>query len=450
MKIIFNKFNQKRQSTDLFNNPLKNKLEWIAFMIRIVRIPEVLDNFFSPFESHFNKRSFVHFKIFCFMIALSSSNKTVSQIASYLTFGTHRTKLNDFLLQSPWNEVDVLKDMAHARLKKIYKKSNKKSPVFVILDDSKKKKTGKHVQGAGKIYDPVSKTYIKGHQFLAATIYYKGHTIPYLIKLYLKKEVAKELKEPFKKLTTLAQEIIEQIDIPFDAPIYVLTDSFYSNKKVVNAARAKGFHYIGTLKENRTFTINGKKTNVSTYTRNSFKRKTKLKTKVATNRGLIQYSFISTIASVSTIGSCQLAFSRKGSKRKIIAIACTDEKLNPKNIILYYSFRWSIEVWFKQAKQHLSLGALHRQKLSGVIKHLHLSACAYLLLTHLNISSAKGKNENHVVVSLLSLQDKLKEILLADMFDAYIESQQSTYVTKVIANMKKEILNIPKKELFAA
>lgn len=274
-------------------------------MIRIVRIPKVLNNFFEPFEKHFNKRSFVHFKIFVFMIALSSTNKTVCQIASYLTFGTHRTKLNDFLLRSPWNEVDVLKAMAMNRLNKLYIKGDKKTPLFLIFDDSKKKKTGKYVEGTGKIYDPVSKTYMIGHQFLAATIYYKGYTIPYSISLYLKKNIAKELGEPFKKLTTLTQEIIEQFEIPFVAPIYVLTDSFYANKKVVNAARTKGFHFIGALKDNRTFVINGKNTNISTYRCNSFKRKKKSETKIKTNRGFVLFSFISTIAIVSTICLCR-------------------------------------------------------------------------------------------------------------------------------------------------
>ena len=90
-------------------------------------------------------------------------------------------------------------------MKKLYKKD---TPIFVVLDDSKKKKTGKYVEGAGKIFDPVTKTYMKGHQFLTATIYYRGYTIPYAIKLYLKKDIAKELNKPFKKLPALAKEII--------------------------------------------------------------------------------------------------------------------------------------------------------------------------------------------------------------------------------------------------
>lgn len=417
-------------------------------MIKIVRIPKVLNNFFETFAGHFNKRSFIHFKILCIMIALSCENKTINQISFGLAFGAHRTKLNDFLIHSPWNEKDVLKDMANKTLKKLYKKG---APIFLVLDDSKKKKTGKHVEGTGTIFDPVAKTYMKGHQFLAATIYYRGYTIPYAIRLYLKKEISKELNKPFKKLPELAQEIINELDIPFNAPVYILTDSFYANKTVIDAARIKDFHFIGALKENRTFIIKGIKTNVESYIQNTFKKKKKSKTSLKTKKGISSYSFISTITNISKIGSCRLVLSRKGSHKKILAIACTDINLDPTKIIEFYSFRWSIEVWFKQAKQHLSLGALHRRCLSGVIKHLHLSACAYLLLTHLNISSAKGKRKNTAVsASLLSLQNQLKDILLDDMFNAYIENQKSDYIKNAITIMKNKIININYNDLLVA
>ncbi len=91
-------------------------------MIKIVRIPKVLDNFFEQLTGHFNKRSFIHFKILSIMIALSCENKTINQISLGLAFGAHRTKRNDFLIRSPWNAKAVLKDMAIKTLKKLYKK----------------------------------------------------------------------------------------------------------------------------------------------------------------------------------------------------------------------------------------------------------------------------------------------------------------------------------------
>lgn len=56
------------------------------------------------------------------MTALSSENKTANQIFLTLAIGADRTKLNGFLIHSPWNEEDVLKDMALKTLRKLYKK----------------------------------------------------------------------------------------------------------------------------------------------------------------------------------------------------------------------------------------------------------------------------------------------------------------------------------------
>lgn len=387
-------------------------------MGKLIRIPQILEDFFQPLRKHFNKRSFAHFKILCAMMATSCENKTIRQISSLIAFGPHRSNHNDFVLSSPWDEEALLKDAANHRLERLAKKGE---PVFAVIDDSKKKKSGKTVQGIGKIFDPVSKAYIQGHQMVTLTLYYRGQTIPYGIKLYLKKSVAQKLEKPFFKLSQLAQQLLESIDLPFEAKVYVLTDSFYANKTVIHSAVACGFVYIGALKENRTFIIGGRKTNVRSYAKNAFNRKRKSRLSIKTNRGSTHYRFLSTVATVSKIGQCRLTFSKKGSRKKILALVCTDVNMDPRSIISFYCFRWSIEVWFKQLKQHLGFGALHRRMLSGVIKHLHLSACAYLLLTHLPLVSEKGKKYIPVAVSITSLQNCLKSILMQDMFDAFIE-----------------------------
>lgn len=402
----------------------EKKAERNCLMPKLIRFPKILEEFFKPVESCFNKCAIVHFKAFCILMAASCEHDTVNKIASFITFGAHRTNCNEFLLSPSWEEDVVLKNLANRRLRRLYKKlSRKKNVAFAILDDSKKKKVGKKtVEGAGKTFDPAFKKYVHAHQILTLTIYYQGQTTPYGIKLYLKKSVAKKLRQPFKKLPELAAELINEISLPFDAPVYVLTDSFYVNKTVIAASRARGFHFIGALKTNRTFFVKGQKTNVKSYVKNAFRRKQKSNMSIHNSNGVATYSFFSMITNISKIGESQITFSRKNSKKKVLALICTDLSLNPQDIIQFYSFRWSIEVWFKQLKQHLSFGAMHRRVLRGVITHLHLSACAYMLLTHLHDSSEKGKRKNNVATfSMTALQNQLRTILFQDMFDAFIE-----------------------------
>ena len=98
-------------------------------MKQIVRIPKMLDSFFDPLRKFFNVRSFEHFKVFCALMAMSSDSKTVNRMCSMITFGPSRGKRNDFLIQSPWDEEQVLKHQAMDQLDELYRPGE---PLFLI------------------------------------------------------------------------------------------------------------------------------------------------------------------------------------------------------------------------------------------------------------------------------------------------------------------------------
>lgn len=407
-------------------------------MKRIVRIPKMLDSFFNPLRKYFNSRSFEHFKVFCALMAMSSDSKTVNRLCSLLAFGPSRTKRNDFLIQSPWDEKRVLKHTAMDQLNDLYRPGE---PLFLILDDSKKAKRGKHVEAVLKVFDPAAKRFITGHQFVTGTLYYRGITIPFALRLYLNRKTAKALKLPFSKLTALAVDMIEALQLPeaFKAKVYVLVDSYYFNQTILKAARAKGFFVIGALKKNRNLLIRGRKSKLGSYMHNLFKRETKQSATVQTQKGKRRYHYVSDIYTVSRVPDrLKIVFSKRGKQRKLLAIGCTDLKLAASSIILYYTFRWSIEVWFKQAKQHLGLGALHRIRWEGVVKHLHLSACAFSLLTHLALASEKGKSKIlHAASSVLPARSELRDLFFEDAVDYFIEKELNQKPSADIVDLKK-------------
>lgn len=407
-------------------------------MKRIVRIPKMLDLFFNPFRPFFNVRSFEHFKVFCALMAMSSDSKTVNRLCSMLAFGPNRTKRNDFLIQSPWDEQQVLKHTAMDQLRQLYRPGE---PVFLIIDDSKKAKRGKHVEAVLKVFDPAAKRFITGHQFVTATLYYRGVTIPFAIRLYLNRKTARALKRPFKKLTALAVDILEALQLPedFKTKVYVLVDSFYFTQTILKAAKIKDYFMIGALKKNRNLLIRGRKSKLGLYMHNLFKRETQQTTTVQTQKGKRRYHYVSNTYTVSRVPDpLKIVFSKRGKQHKILAIGCTDLKLAASSIILYYTFRWSIEVWFKQAKQHLGLGALHRIWWEGVVKHLHLSACAFSLLTHLALASEKGKSKIlHAASSVLPARFELRDLFFQDAIDYFIEKELNHKPSADIVDLKK-------------
>lgn len=78
--------------------------------------------------------------------------------------------------------------------------------IYLIVDDSKKGKRRKKMEAAGWVYDPLTGKKIWGHQYIKTTIFFRGYTIPFGIRLYVKKEKSSELELQFRKLTHLEVE----------------------------------------------------------------------------------------------------------------------------------------------------------------------------------------------------------------------------------------------------
>ncbi len=64
------------------------------------------------------------------------------------------------------------------------------------------------------IRDPLTGRTIRGHQYVTAIIRFRGHTIPFGVRIYIKKENCRSLKRNFKKTTQLAAELISEFEPP--------------------------------------------------------------------------------------------------------------------------------------------------------------------------------------------------------------------------------------------
>lgn len=96
-------------------------------------------------------------------------------------------------------------------------------------------------------------------------------TIPWDVRLYVKKEHSPELRIPFKKITALAAELIRFFEPPEGVNVLVLFDSYYLCTKVTQACRSKKFHFVSTLKSNRNLYVRGRKLKAGTYGTNLFR-----------------------------------------------------------------------------------------------------------------------------------------------------------------------------------
>ncbi|MEK7691789.1 MAG: transposase, partial [Bdellovibrionota bacterium] len=258
---------------------------------------------------------------------------------------SHRSRFNNFLLVGRWQPEALLARKAHELLSRL--QPRKGDVVELILDDSKKEKRGKEMDAVGWIHDPVSGRSIRGHLYVKATLRFRGHTIPFGIRLYVKEEECEDLAVSFRKTTLLAADLIAAFDPPPGVKVRVLFDCYYLCPVVVNACREKGFRFVSTLKSNRNLFKNGRKLKAGNYGKNLFARTKKKRFFVQKGKASVGYQYVDAQwMDVSTLGRLHVLFSRKNKDRKVLGIVTDDCTLTGAQMIKAYDERWSIEVFF--------------------------------------------------------------------------------------------------------
>ena len=251
------------------------------------------------------------------------------------------------------------------------------------------------MQAVGKIHHHASGKYCMGHTIIKACLFYRGVTIPLGSWLYVKKEHAKALEVPFKKLTELAGQIILDADIPDKFDVTVLFDAFYLCPAVVNACKKRKWRYIGVSKSNRWLTVKSVKHKIGKYGKNILSRTGRWYS-IKGLRKTSSYKLAQRIGTMNKLGQVKVVFSKRRNDRTVIALVTNDISLSMKKVVSHYLKRWAIEVMIKEQKQHLGLGDYRVLRYRAIVRHLCLVDSAYACLTHvgLNDQHAQGHKNN--------------------------------------------------------
>jgi len=378
-------------------------------MFKIAQFPEKLKSFFKSVEKYFMWEHHEYFQTLVLLIAFSHGRKNISNLHRHLKSNTHRTRFNNFLLVGRFDEKALLRQKAIETVRDLDPQEGEE--IMLVIDDSKKEKRGKNMDAVGKIFDPAKKAYCQGHLYVTATLYFRGYTIPFGIRLYVKKGDCRSLEVPFKKLTELAVEMIEELEGLQGLKVKVLFDCFYLCKTVVRACKRMKFKFVSVLKSNRKLLRNGRRHSAGKYGKNLFRRKPKKKSK----NGKYQYIRAGNFEARG-LGTISVIYSQRKKGNKALTIVTDDLKCSAENILSFYEKRWSIEVFFKQAKSNLGLGQYQNGTMRAAVIHLHLVCFAYILLTHLHIKkqSAKRKLIRTDCLSIESLQYDLRNLIWKD------------------------------------
>lgn len=292
-------------------------------------------------------------------IILCEGRKTISQIRNRT--GEHRdlSCITRFLKESTWCHNRAQRRRMEFMIERIQRSRKKKGDdrtlVFFIVDDTgcKKDKTTKRMEGLDFHFAHDDGKSVWSHCVVTSHLVTDGYSLAWDFRPYFRKEYCDKHGLNFKSKNDLAVEMIEDYPSSDDELVYVLTDSWYTSEKIVNACNAKGFHIIAAVKSNRMIYPMGIRISLSDFA-SKYVRKADLRSVTVENQvtfWIKEYEGpVADIENVKVLMSWEHAYD---SGKKPFFILCTDKSLDVVTILRYYDVRWHIETGYRYFKDLL-------------------------------------------------------------------------------------------------
>ena len=173
----------------------------------------------------------------------------------------------------------------------------------------------------------------------------------------------------------IAQELPEA-----PVPSFFLCDCWYTCVKVMEAFLVKGFYTISALKTNRVIFPVGIRQQISQFA--TYIQKTDRNVSLVTV-GKRQYYVYRYEGNLNNLEHAVVLISYPrevfGVPKALRAFICTDADLSTQEILDHYLVRWSIEVFFRQAKQSLALDQYQIRSSLGIRRFWVLMSTAHLI-----------------------------------------------------------------------
>lgn len=282
--------------------------------------------------------------------------------------------------------------------------SENSNPRCLIIDDTDLPKTGRRIELVSKIYSHVSHSFNVGFKGLFMG-YHDGKSI-FSLDFSLHGEKGKNKNKPYgftpaqtkkrynKKRDKLSmgssrvndyhlskiESMIKMIRLAITKGIrfdYVLTDSWFTCFELIQfiVTRRICCHFIGMIKMGKTRYDVFDKNLTAKEIVDLLRRKKKVK-----RSKLLGYYYTEVVAIFKGI-PVKLYFCKASKNGNWNGIITTNTELTFEQAYKIYSTRWSVEVFFKECKQHLGLGKCQSQDFDAQIAATTLCMIQYNILS---------------------------------------------------------------------
>lgn len=315
------------------------------------------------------------------------------------------------------------------------------SRVFV-LDDSIRNRRGKKMEAVSKHFDHVSNTYVMGHQVLTLGLATDECFLALDSQIFISDSQAHKQVKPYKDGRSIGakryDDAVNKSKVEMSRDLlaravrkgitadYVAADAWFGNKEMMRAALSLKMTAILRMKKGSLkyrVKLSGKWQNLDAKElyqqaiRKHWRKVQGMPWKAVEMQVEVDLSTETRKGAKPAYQPLKLLFVRgvnedpdvDGSKKDWALFLSTDPQLSTCKMLEVYALRWSIEVYFKEAKQHL--GFLCEQTISfqSHTASIHLCAIRYLMLVHAKLT----REDSSVAQPRGEIQDQLNSLSFA-------------------------------------
>lgn len=292
-----------------------------------------------------------------------------------------------------------------------------------VLDDSIKTRRGKKMEGVSSHFDHVTNRHVMGQQVLTLGLATEEAFLPLDSQIYVSKSKAKELNRPYRdgrsvvgkrysEATTqgkpeMAATMMKRALRSGIGAEYLVADAWFGSKPMIRTALGLGVCAILRMKKGNMkyrVAIKGRKKELldakelySKVVKREWKKVRGMPWKAVSLN--VELDLSEDYQKQPEWRTVQLLFVRgvkepgepEVGKKGWALFLTTDPELSMSRLLEVYSLRWGIEVYFKEAKQHLGFLAEQTVTFASHTASIHLTAIRYLMLVQVKLQGHGGR-----------------------------------------------------------
>ena len=375
----------------------------------------------------------------------SNETKTISGLYRLLKGQPDPKSGADFLRESPWEPEDISgprKRWMVVKFLELARKLNVAFEIFIGIDDSlgKKGKATQHLEAVDYHHNhsessKKKQAYTNGYVYVEVHLQIGPFGFLFDTRLFLREKTVRHLnrKRPadkrlhYRSKYALARQMLVELEtlLPKGHQVYVLFDSWYASKKLIQYCRRQKWQVICAIKSNRRIDkVRVDQHNLALrhkpYQRITLEAVDQLHKPPTYFTRLVQGHLEGFAEPVHAI----ISKKRPGDKFPKYFV-CTDLSLSVQQVLRYYQKRWPVEVDNIYLKNALGLGDFRLQSFEATQKWF---AVVMLALNYLQYRLALAYSHNPSKASLADFirQHRLEHFqsLLRMVLQPFAQPQQ--------------------------